>query len=136
MPPKLPLMAQKMVKKAKDDMELAKIRKSWVRNEMIKNFAGKAKDDTVIGSDTQKSVESKKIEKQPINKTVDNLPKELNISKIRSAYVVKGYKAGKKVRVYDINNSEKFVQIIWPKNPTVRNLLCLVKNQIKSDKSK
>lgn len=51
---------------------------------------------------------------------------------MKSNSIIKGHKENEKVKVYDSNNTKKFVQIIWPKNSTVKNILFLVKKQIEN----
>lgn len=106
--PKLPLIAKKMIKRAKDEIKVGSI----------------SKEQTI----------NKKNKELDIQKLNNNSFKKLNISKMKSNAMIKGHNENEKVKVYDINNTEKFVQIIWPKNSAVKNILFLVKEQIENGK--
>ncbi len=99
---KAPVNLKKRVD-SKDDMELAKIRKDETKKELEPVFAKKAKDD---------------------------LTEVVNISQMKSDEKLKGYKAGEKVKIYDTDDTSQFVEIFLPENPTAKDLLLLVKDQI------
>ncbi len=44
-----------------------------------------------------------------------------------------GYKPGQKVKIYNANNKNEFVEIIWPKNSMVGNILGLALKKFKSE---
>ena len=55
-------------------------------------------------------------------KTVDI--SKLNANDQLSKY---GYKPGQKVKIYNANNNDEFVEIIWPKNSTAGDVMDLIK---------
>ena len=44
--------------------------------------------------------------------------KKVNILDLDNNEMAKIRKEGQKVKIYDENNEEKFVEIVWPSNPT------------------
>ena len=86
---------------AKDDMEIDKISREKIKKELNQNLIKK-----------------------------DDLYEIIDLSKMELHNKLDIYKTGEEVKVYDSNNTGKFVEILWPENSTVENLISLVKSQI------
>ena len=80
----------------KDDIELAKIRKEKIRKSINQSLSKKSKDD--------------------LCDTVD-------ILKMNPNYKLSGYKPGEKIKIYNKNNMNEFIEIICPDNPTFSNIV-------------
>ena len=93
----------KTKKFAKDDMELAKVRKEKIKNELEQRLLKQAKDDSSIIR---------------------------NISLMKPDDKIEYYKAGEKVKIYDSNGTGKFVEVLWPKDATAEVLISLIAEKL------
>lgn len=66
----------------------------------------------------------------------DDLREMVDLLKMDSDAKLEDYKPGEKVKIYNSDNPRQFVEIIWPDNPVVENLMLLVQKQIKDEKIK
>ena len=56
----------------------------------------------------------------------DLKPKKVNILNLDNNEMAKLRKKGQKVKIYDENNNKRFVEIIWPSNPTAEKIADLI----------
>ena len=74
--------------------------------------------------------------KEKIKKTKNDSTKIINILKIAPYEKLEGYKIGQKVKIYNINNTSNYVEISWPINSTIKNIVSLTRKQILGKKIK
>lgn len=70
------------------------------------------------------------IPEKPGNSSYDTI----DLLKIESSKKLEDYRTGEKVKIYNSDNRRQFVEIVWPDDPLVSDLLSLVKKQIKDKK--
>ena len=134
--PSIPKFAKALVKLAKANPKvipgelLPKIKKRNTSEKTIeKQIETKkfAKDDMEIDKISREKIK-KELNQNLIKK--DDLYEIIDLSKMELHNKLDIYKTGEEVKVYDSNNTGKFVEILWPENSTVENLISLVKSQI------
>ena len=77
-----------------------------------------------------------KTKKEKIRKTKNDSTKIIDILKIAPYKKLEGYKIGQKVKIYNINNTNNYVEISWPIDSTIKNIVSLTRKQILDKKIK
>jgi len=57
-------------------------------------------------------------------------PKKINVLNLDDNEMAKLRKKGQKVKIYDENDEKKFVEIIWPSNPTAQKIANLIREKL------
>ena len=56
--------------------------------------------------------------------------KKINILDLDNNDMAELFEKGQKVKIYDENNKKKFVEIIWPSNPTAQKIANLIREKL------
>lgn len=134
MPP-IPKFAQVLAKRAKKKPEV--ILKNSIGKKLINTKPKKFANNKDMAFARVLKKEIKKDSGQSLlKKAKNNLYETVDISKIELTKKLEIYKTGEKVRIYDTDSAGNFVEIIWPIDPTVKNIISLTRNQILNGKIK
>ena len=57
-------------------------------------------------------------------------PKKVNIMNLSDDEISELFEKGEKVKIYDENDEKKFVEIIWPSDPTAEEIANLIREKL------
>ena len=100
--------------------------------EMVKR--AKAKPKVIKTSAVVKKVTNTMPQKLFGKNSKDDLCETIDILKMSPNDKLSGYKTGEKIKIYNKNNMNEFIEIVCPENPTFDNIVELVKKIKRGEK--
>lgn len=94
----------------------------------------KAKPKVIKTSISVKKATNTKSKKLLEKDSKDDLCETIDILKMSPNDKLSGYKTGEKIKIYNKNNMNKFIEIVCPENPTFDNILELIKKVKRGEK--
>ena len=81
--------------------------------------------------------ENKKLLKSPIfEKPDDGSYDIIDLLKMEANKKLKGYRTGEKVKIYNLDDPLSYVEIVWPANTTIKNIVFMARKQVLDRKIK
>ena len=89
----------------------------------------KSKDDSELKTRKKVNIMDLDDDEKAKTKSKDDFnskPKKVNIMNLSDDKISELFEKGQKVKIYDENNNKRFVEIIWPSNPTAEKIADLI----------
>ncbi len=81
--------------------------------------------------------EDKKLLKSPIfEKPDDGSYDTIDLLRMEANKKLEGYRTGEKVKIYNLDDPLSYVEIVWPANTTIENVVFLTRKQVLNRKVK